>query len=86
MIEHFEQTDADLLDTVPRDKRYAYFLEATQVAAEFGINGAGDVTLFSTLCMTRGAKFHEEAPWPEKLAAVGRGEMTLRRVLKSMHD
>lgn len=86
LIEHFEQTDADLLDTVPLEERYGFFLDATQVAAKFGITGASDVMLFCTLCMTRGAKFHEEAPWPEKLASVGRGETPLQQVLKSMHD
>lgn len=85
LIEHFERTDPDLLDTWPRKERYAFFLEATRVAAKFGIDSASEITLFCTLCMTRGAKFHEDAPWPEKLAAMCRGETTLQQVLKSMH-
>lgn len=86
LIEHFERTDADLLDGVPAAQRYRFFKDAMAAAEEYGIERSSDITLFCTLSMTRGASFHEQAPWPEKLKAVQAGTASLQDVLKSIHD
>ncbi len=86
LIEHFERTDADLLDGVPAAQRYRFFKDAMATAERFGFDRSSDITLFCTLSMTRGANFHEKAPWPEKLAAVQAGRASLQDVLKSIHD
>lgn len=86
LIEHFERTDLDLLDSVPVEQRYQFFLNAIQTAERFGIERSCDIALFCTLSMTRGVSFYEEAPWPEKLIAVKTGRASLQDVLKSIHD
>lgn len=86
LIEHFERTDPDLLDTVPPNQRYRFFQKATEAAESHAIQGASNITLFCTLCLTRGADFHEQSPWPENLRAVRAGKMTLQQALKAFHD
>lgn len=86
LIEHFERTDADLLDSVPAEQRYRFFKEAIEAAQRSGIDRSSDITLFCTLSMTRGSAFHEQTPWPERLGAVRAGTTTLQEVVKSIHD
>jgi hypothetical protein len=86
LIEHFERTDPELLDTVESKQRYQFFLKAIEAAARYNIEGSSDITLFCTLSLTRGAGFHEEAPWAEKLQAIRAGTASLQQILKSIHD
>ncbi len=86
LIEHFEQTDADLLDAVQPRQRYQFFQKAIADAENYGLIGASEITLFCTLCMTRGANFHVQAPWPERLKAVRTEKITLQEAVKAFHD
>lgn len=86
LIEHFERTDPELLDTVSAKEQYQFFQNAIEMAKQFGISQSSDTTLFCTLSLTRGANFHKEAPWPEKLKAVQAGTASLQEILKSIHD
>lgn len=86
LIEHFERTDPELLDTVEPNQRYRFFQKAIEAAESYKIEGSSDITLFCTLSLTRGAEFHEEPPWQGKLQAVRAGTATLQQVLKSFHD
>lgn len=85
VIEHFEQTDPELLDTVPPAERYAFFRDALEAARQFGIEGGSEATLFCTLAMTRGADFHQQAQWEDGLERVRRGEARLIDVLRARH-
>jgi hypothetical protein len=86
LIEHFERTDPELLDTVEPNRRYQFFQKAIEAGESYKIEGSSDITLFCTLSLTRGAGFHEESPWQEKLQAVRAGTATLQQILKSFHD
>lgn len=86
LIEHFERTDPELLDTVEPNQRYQFFQKAIEAGESYKIEGSSDITLFCTLSLTRGAGFHEESPWQEKLQAVRAGTATLQQILKSFHD
>ena len=86
LIEHFERTDPELLDTVEPNQRYRFFQKAIEAAESYKIEGSSDITLFCTLSLTRGAGFHEKSTWQEKLQAVRAGTATLQQILKSFHD
>lgn len=86
LIEHFERTDPELLDTIEPKRRYLFFLKAIEAAAHYSIEGSSDITVFCTLSLTRGSGFHDEAPWVEKLQIVRAGAATLQQVLKSIHE
>lgn len=86
LIEHFVRTDPELLDTVEPNQHYSFFQKAIEAAGRYSIEGSSDITLFCTLSLTRGAGFHEEAPWAEKLQAVRAGMATLQQTLKSIHE
>jgi Domain of unknown function (DUF4123) len=86
VIEHFQQTDEELLDELPPPERYAFFRETLKVAAGFGIDGGATAILFCTLALTRGPRFYAQAPWPEALGRVKRGEISLQQVVKAQHE
>lgn len=86
LVEHFERTDPELLDNVEPKRHYKFFQKAIEAAERYNIEGASDITLFCTMSLTRGAGFHKEAPWAEKLEAVQAGTATLQQILKSIHD
>lgn len=85
LIEHFERTDSELLDTVEPNRRYRFFQKAIEAAERYNIEGSSDITLFCTLSLTRGAGFHEETPWAEKLQAVQAGKINLQEVISASH-
>lgn len=85
LIEHFERTDPELLDTVEANQRYRFFQKAIEAAEGYKIEGASDITLFCTLSLTRGANFHDESTWQENLQAVQTGKMTLQEAVTASH-
>ena len=86
VIQHFLQTDAELLATIAEPEQYAFFRDALRAAARFGIDGGATAVLFCTLALTRGATFYEELAWRAALANVQRSEMTLQQAVKAHHD
>ncbi|MFG6469081.1 DUF4123 domain-containing protein [Roseateles sp. BYS87W] len=86
VIEHFEQTDPELLDDLLPAQRYSHFSQALQRAAAYGIEGGASAVLYCTLTLTRGRRFDEEGAWPTLLSRVKRGEITLQQALKAQHD
>lgn len=86
LIEHFERTDQDLLDTVHPSQRYQFFRKAVETVESFGIDRASDITLFCTLSLTRGASFYKQSPWQENMRAIRAGELTLQQAVKASHD
>ena len=86
VIEHFAQTDEELLDEVPAAERYGFFRQALIAAARFGIEGGASAILFCTLTLTRGPNFYAQATWPALLERVKRGELTLQQAVKAQHD
>lgn len=86
VIEHFMQSDEELLETVPQTQRYAYFRDALKAAASYGIDGGASAVLFCTLALTRGAEFFRLPHWAAELERVKRGEISLQQALKAQHD
>jgi hypothetical protein len=86
VIEHFMQSDEELLETVPQTQRYAYFRDALKAAAIYGIDGGASAVLFCTLALTRGAEFFRLPQWAAELERVKRGEISLQQALKAQHD
>lgn len=86
VIQHFVQTDAELLATIAEREQYGFFHDALQAAAGFGIDGGATAVLFCTLALTRGARFYEEPTWRAALTSVRRSEMTLQQAVKALHD
>ena len=86
VIEHFAQTDEELLETVPASQRYGFFRQALAAAARFGIDGGASAILFCTLALTRGPVFYTLAEWQSSLERVKRGELTLQQAVKAQHD
>ena len=86
VIEHFEQTDPELLDELLPAERYTHFSQALRRAASYGIEGGASAVLYCTLTLTRGATFDQDGAWPVLLARVKRGEITLQQALKAQHD
>jgi Domain of unknown function (DUF4123) len=86
VIEHFEQTDAELLDEVPASERYAFTRATLRAAAEYGIDGGATAILFCTLALTRGPNFYDEPQWKAALAQVKSGTLTLQQAVKARRD
>jgi len=86
LIEHFERTDPELLDTIPSHTRYAFMRETLQTARRYGIESGSEATLFCTLSMTRGAAFHETPAWQSGLADIRQGKAKLSDVVKAQHE
>ena len=83
VIEHFRETDEELLDTVPPQERYAFFRRALVVATQYGIDGGPPAILFCTLALTRGADFHLQPDWQPVLQRVKHGEISLAQAMKA---
>ncbi len=86
VIDHFMQTDEELLDSLPPNERYGFVRGALQTAAQYGIDGGATAILFCTLALTRGPAFYTRAPWQASLDQVKRGEITLQQAVKAHHD
>lgn len=86
VLEHFEQTDPELLDTIPLPARYAFIHDALQTAQRYGIESGSESTLFCTLSMTRGVTFHADPAWQGRLEAVRQGKAKLSDVVKAQHE
>jgi hypothetical protein len=86
VIEHFEQTDPELLDDVAPAQRYTQIAQALRRAHAYGIDGGPDAVLFCTLVLTRGSGFEHEPAWAAALNRVKLGEITLQQALKAQHD
>lgn len=85
VIEHFAETDADLLDTVSLPERYAFFLHALSAARGYGIDGGAEAILFCTLALLRGRAFYRDAEWADRLEAVKAGRMSLRKAMQDFY-
>lgn len=85
LIEHFERTDPELLETIPSPTRYAFMRETLQTARRYGIESGSEATLFCTLSMTRGVTFHETPEWQSGLADIRQGKAKLSDVVKAQH-
>lgn len=59
VIDHFEETDPELLERVAPAAQYTWFHQALQVAERYGIDGGPETMLFCTLTLTRGERFYE---------------------------
>lgn len=86
VIEHFRETDEELLDQVPPSERYGLFRQALRVAASYGIDGGASAILFCTLVLTRGPSFYQEPAWRAALERVKSGAITLQQAVKAQHD
>lgn len=86
LIEHFERTDPELLETIPSPTRYAFMRETLQTARRYGIESGSEATLFCTLSMTRGRAFHETPEWQSGLADIRQGKAKLSDVVKAQHE
>jgi Domain of unknown function (DUF4123) len=86
VIEHFVQTDEDLLKEVPAAERYGFFRNTLRTAADYGIEGGATAILFCTLALTRGPNFHIEPEWQAALQEVRTGKSTLQQAVKAQHD
>lgn len=85
IIEHFERTDPELLDTLPPAGRYAFIRDALEAARQFGIESGSEATLFCTLAMTRGMDFYRQAEWKDGLEQIRQGQSRLADVLRAQH-
>ncbi len=83
VIEHFRETDEELLEVVPPEERYAFFRRALMVAAQYSIHGGPPAVLFCTLALTRGPDFHLKPDWQPLLERVKRGEISLAQAMKA---
>ncbi len=86
VLEHFEHTDPELLETIPVAQRYAFIREALQAARRFGIESGSEAVLFCTLSLTRGERFHETPAWHAGLEQVLARETTLQQVVRNYRD
>ncbi len=86
VIEHFRQTDEELLDQIPEAEQYGLFRQALSIAASYGIDGGPSAILFCTLAITRGPTFHMEPEWHAALEQIKRREITLQQAVKARHD
>lgn len=86
VIDHFRQTDEELLDQVPASEQYGLFRQALKAAASYGIDGGATAILFCTLVLTRGPAFYMQPQWQAALERVKRREITLQQAVKAQHD
>lgn len=85
VIEHFMQTDQELLETVPAAQQYVFLRSALQAAARYGIEGGSSAILFCTLALTRGPDFYQQPRWRAALDKVKAGSLTLQQAIKAEH-
>lgn len=81
MIDHFMDTDPDLLDQLAPEERYGFFREVLAMARHYRIDGGPDAALFCTLALVEGRDFYAEPEWRERLAPLASGKQTLKDVL-----
>lgn len=86
VIEHFEQTDPELLERVPPAAQYGWFQKALAVARRYGIDDGPDSMLFCTLTLTRGERFFDTPSWREGLQQLQLRQTRLRDLMKAVHD
>lgn len=86
VIDHFEQTDPELLERVPPAAQYGWFQRALAVARRYGIDDGPDSMLFCTLTLTRGERFFDAPSWREGLQQLQLRKTRLRDLMKAIHD
>ena len=86
VIDHFEQTDPELLERVPPAAQYGWFQRTLAVARRYGIDDGPDSMLFCTLTLTRGERFFDAPSWREGLQQLQLRKTRLRDLMKAIHD
>jgi hypothetical protein len=86
VIDHFEQTDPELLERVPPAAQYGWFQRALEAARRYGIDDGPESMLFCTLTLTRGERFFDAPQWREGLQRVQLRQTRLRDLMKAIHD
>jgi hypothetical protein len=86
VIDHFERTDAELLQRLAPARRYAVFDTALQEAARYGVGEGADGIFFCTLVLTRGEHFYQSSAWQEALTKIQRKQLSLHDAAKAIHD
>ncbi len=84
VIDHFEETDPELLERVAPAAQYQWFCQAVQEAEKYGIDGGSDTMLFCTLTLTRGERFYEAPAWREGLLKVKNRQTRLADLMKAI--
>lgn len=86
VIDHFEQTDPELLERVPPAAQYGWLQRALAVARRYSIDDGPESMLFCTLTLTRGERFYDAPQWREGLQCVQLRQTRLRDLMKAIHD
>lgn len=86
VIDHFEQTDPELLERVPPAAQYGWFQKALDIARRYGIEDGPDSMLFCTLTLTRGESFYEAPAWRAGLQRLQLRQTRLRDLMKANND
>jgi hypothetical protein len=84
VIDHFEETDPDLLERVAPAAQYKWFRKTLQVAESYGIDSGPDTMLFCTLTLTRGERFYEATSWRDGLLKVKNRQIRFPDLMKSL--
>lgn len=84
VIDHFEETDPELLERVSPAAQYKWFRDALLVAASYGIDSGPETMLFCTLTLTRGARFYEAPAWREGLLKLKLRQTRLADLMKAI--
>lgn len=84
VIDHFEETDPELLERVAPAAQYMWFRKALQVAEGYGIDGGPETMLFCTLTLTRGERFYEAPAWHDGLMKMKNRQTRLADLMKAL--
>lgn len=74
LIDHFQLTDLDLLQRVPREHWYAYIRKVVAMASAFGIEEGKHVVMVVTWSLLTGLDLAEAPGWPKRLADYASGQ------------
>lgn len=86
VIDHFERTDAELLQRLAPARRYAVFDAALREAARYGVEDGAHGIFFCTLVLTRGEHFYRSVSWQEALTKIQRKQLSLQDAARAIHD
>ena len=84
VIDHFNETDPELLERVAPAAQYKWFRDALQVAERYGIDSGPETMLFCTLTLTRGPLFYEAPAWREGLLKLKKRQTRLADLMKAL--